>query len=122
MQLNDFLSQNVKNIYSDQRIKMMNLREVSLLCEKAWSQHAAKFHINRDDVFYLLKMQEELGELTRTFLELRGSEKKRTTNIDELKKQFAADIAVLIGNALILAHHFDVDLEANIKAKFPVVE
>jgi hypothetical protein len=100
----------------------MNLKEASLLCEKAWSQYAEKFQIKRDDVFYLLKMQEELGELTRIYLELRGSEKKRNPNIDELKKKFAADIAVLVGNALILAHHFDVDLEANIKAKFPVTE
>lgn len=100
----------------------MDLKQASVLCEKAWSQYAAKFQINRDDVFYLLKMQEELGELTRIFLELRGSEKKRSASSEELKKKFAADIAVLVGNALILAHHFDVDLEANIKAKFPVQE
>ena len=65
-------------------------------------------------------MQEELGELTRAFLELRGSEKKRKPTMEELKKKFASDIAVLIGNALILAHHFYIDLESNIKEKFPI--
>ena len=30
----------------------MNLKEASLLCEKAWSQYAEKSQINRDDVFY----------------------------------------------------------------------
>jgi hypothetical protein len=54
----------------------MNLREAALHCEKAWSQYAERFQIRRDDEFYLLKMQEELGELSRAFLELRGSEKK----------------------------------------------
>ena len=50
----------------------MNLKEAALHCEKAWSQFANKNHINRDDVFYLFKLQEELGELTRSFLELGG--------------------------------------------------
>jgi hypothetical protein len=43
----------------------MNLKEAALHCEKAWSQFAEKFQIHRDDEFYLFKMQEELGELTR---------------------------------------------------------
>jgi hypothetical protein len=68
----------------------------------------------------LLKMQEELGELSRAFLELRGSEKARKSSKEELEKKFGADIAVLVGNALILAEHFNVDLEATIKEKFPV--
>ncbi|HEX2579974.1 MAG TPA: hypothetical protein VHK67_06205 [Rhabdochlamydiaceae bacterium] len=100
----------------------MDLEEAALHCEKAWSQYAKKFSIRRDDEFYFLKMQEELGELTRAFLEIRGSEKQRKTSTDELKKKFAGDVASLVGNALILARHFDVDLEATIKAKFPVAE
>lgn len=67
-------------------------------------------------------MQEELGELTRSFLELRGSEKKRKTSEDELKNKFAGDVASIVGNALILAEHFDIDLEKIIKTKFPVIE
>ncbi len=98
----------------------MNLKEAAIHCEKAWSQYAKKFNIHRDDVFYLFKMQEELGELTRAFLELRGSENRHKATLDEVKKKFASDVASLVGNALILALYFDVDLEANIKAKFPV--
>jgi NTP pyrophosphatase (non-canonical NTP hydrolase) len=98
----------------------MNLKEAALYCDKAWGQYAEKNQIRRYDEFYFLKMQEELGELSRSFLELRGSEKKHKSSEDELKKKFAADIAVLVGNALILAHHFNVDLEATIKEKFAV--
>ncbi len=98
----------------------MNLKEIALHCEKAWSQYAEKHQIHRDDEFYLFKIQEELGELTRAFLELRGSEKKRKTATEDLKSKFASDVASLVGNSLILAHHFGVDLEPMIKAKFPV--
>lgn len=99
---------------------MMNLKEAAVHCDTAWGQFAKKFQINRDDEFYFLKMQEELGELSRSFLELRGSERKSESSIDELKNKFAGDIASLVGNALILAHHFDIDLEATIKRKFPI--
>lgn len=98
----------------------MNLKEAALHCSKAWNQYADKFKIERDDEFYLFKMQEELGELTRAFLELRGSEKKSKATGDELKKAFASDVASLVGNALILALHFDIDLEQNIKDKFTI--
>lgn len=100
----------------------MNLKEAGIHCKKAWDQYAEKFNIHRDDAFYLFKMQEELGELTRSFLELKGAEKKSRASEDELKKKFASDVASLVGNALILALHFGIDLESVIKDKFPVSE
>ena len=56
----------------------MDLEQMAKHCEKAWGQYAEKFQIHRDDAFYLFKMQEELGELIRLFLELRGSRKSVT--------------------------------------------
>ena len=67
----------------------MNLKEAALHCDKAWSQYADKNQIRRYDEFYILKMQEELGELSRAFLELRGSEKTHQISEEKLKKNFA---------------------------------
>lgn len=100
----------------------MDMDDAGQHCEKAWAQYAEKNNICRDDEFYLFKMQEELGELTRAFLELRGSERRGTKASEELLQKFAGDVASLVGNALILARHFQVDLVDNIKAKFPVEE
>lgn len=97
----------------------MTIQEVALHCEKAWSQFAEKHNITRDDPFYLFKMQEELGELTRSFLELRGSEKKTETD-DKIRQKFEGDCASLVGNALILALHFGIEIEKTIHEKFPV--
>ena len=69
----------------------MNLKEMAIHCEKAWGQYAEKFQIQRDDEFYLFKMQEELGELVRTFLELRGCE-RREKNPEELREKFALSV------------------------------
>lgn len=96
----------------------MTLMEAALHCEKARKNYAEKNNIKRDKYFYLLKMQEELGELSRRFLELNGSEKAKTTNLEELKKKFEEDCASVVRNALILALHFNVDLEKKLKEKF----
>lgn len=98
----------------------MNLEEAAEQCERAWSSYARKHGIKREpDAFYLLKMQEELGELTRHFLEMNGNEHKSVTD-DKLRRKFAGDCASLVGNSLILARHFDVDLSSVIVEKFPV--
>jgi hypothetical protein len=38
----------------------------------------------------------------------------------ELKRKFEGDIVSVVGNALILAHQYNIDLEKVIPKKFPV--
>ena len=98
----------------------VTLEEAANHCERAWGSYATKHGIRREpDGFYLLKMQEELGELTRHFLEMHGNEHKSITD-DKLRRRFAGDCASLVGNALVLARHFKVDLSSMILEKFPV--
>ena len=68
--------------------------------------------------FFLLKMQEELGELTRRFLEMTGGE-HQTEEAGPLRREFEGDCASVVGNALILARQFGVDLESRIIEKVP---
>jgi NTP pyrophosphatase (non-canonical NTP hydrolase) len=96
----------------------MELNQVAEYCETGWNAYAKAHSIHRDDVFYLLKLQEELGELTRRFLELRRQES--VGDAAKLREKFAGDCASIVGNALIMARHFGVDLEAHIRAKFAV--
>ena len=98
----------------------MKLIEATLHCKNAWSQYAERNNIHRDDEFYFLKMQEELGELTRSFLEIRGSEAKSKSSKAELQRKLEGDVTSLVGNALILADYFQVNLEKTLKEKFPV--
>jgi NTP pyrophosphatase (non-canonical NTP hydrolase) len=96
----------------------MDTEDLARHCEKAWSQYAKKHNIRRYKEFFLLKLVEESGELARTFLELEGSEHRKKTP-EELKKKFAGDCASVIGNALIMALYFGVDIEKTILEKFP---
>ena len=94
----------------------MELNEAAEYCETGWNAYATAHGIDRDDVFYLLKLQLELGELTRRFLELRQQES--VGDARKLREKFAGDCASIVGNALSLARHFTVDLDTHIRAKF----
>src|SRR5215472_8356853 len=99
---------------------MMTLKEAADHCETAWSAYAHRHGIRRDgDEFYLLKMQEELDELSRHWLEMTKGEHTREDE-PTLRPKYEGDCASLVGNALILARHFDVDLDQRIVEKFPV--
>lgn len=97
----------------------MEIREIAVHCEKAWSEYAQQQGIQRDDHFYFFKLQEELGELVRSYLELNAMERK-TCEDKKLQEKFHGDIASVIGNALILANHFHVNIENEIVKKFPI--
>jgi len=98
----------------------MTLDEAADHCERAWAAYARRNDIDRTgDAFYFLKLQEELGELTRRFLEMTGGE-RRSEEGDALRRALEGDCASIIGNALILAKRFGVDLERRIAEKFPV--
>jgi hypothetical protein len=99
---------------------MMTLKEAADHCETAWSAYALRHGIRRDsDEFYLLKMQEELGELSRRWLEMTKGEHTREDE-PTLRRKFEGDCASLVGNALILARRFKIDLNQRIVEKFPV--
>jgi hypothetical protein len=99
---------------------MMTLKDAADHCEAAWGTYASRHAIRRDsDEFYLLKVQEELGELARRYLEMTNAEHTRRDE-PALRRKFEEDCASLVGNALILAKHFKVDLDKRIVEKFPL--
>ncbi len=50
--------------------------------------HKKNSRIHRDSGFIYLRCKEELGELIRSFLELRGSKEKRNARLEELQKRW----------------------------------
>ena len=99
---------------------MMTLEQATDRCERAWAGYASRHGSQRDeDSFYLLKLQEELGELTRRFLEMTGREYPSKEG-GALRRKFEGDCASIVGNALILAKRFKVNLEERIAEKFPI--
>ncbi len=86
--------------------------------ELASQKYASANDIERDPDWYLLKLQEEVGEVTQAWNRLsgRGRSKGRTT--EEMRQDLSDETADLLGHVLLLAHHNGLDLETSIKRKW----
>lgn len=71
----------------------MNLNEITTRLLRVSDQYAAKFSIRRDDDWFILKIQEELGELSAAYLKLTQRARIGQASSDELEKNLREEIA-----------------------------
>lgn len=85
----------------------------------AVSTHYADRHsIDQSDDWLMLKLQEELGELTQAYLALTGRTRDRDRSATVTRSQFEDELTDVIGHALLIARRFDVDLDAAFSRKW----
>ncbi len=96
----------------------MDLRQLTADVETVSQRYAEVFGIRRDDAWFLLKLQEEVGELTQAFLMRAGQARTKGLSSDELHANFAAEVADVLCQLLLLARHLDVDVPAEVDRKW----
>ncbi|MER6825660.1 pyrophosphatase [Streptosporangium sp. NPDC000563] len=96
----------------------MDLRQLTDKVEAVSSAYARKHGITRDDTWFLLKLQEEVGELTQAFLMRSGQARDKGCSPDELELGFRAELADVLSQVLLMARHHGVDLEAEVERKW----
>ena len=75
--------------------------------------YATKYAINRDDDWFLLKLQEELGELAQAHLRLSGRGRGEASEQD--RSDEAADVLCML---LLYCRRFGIDPDAAIRRKW----
>jgi len=79
----------------------------------------ARLHgLERTDDWLVLKLQEEIGELTQAFLTMSGRSRDRGLSEDEVRDAFRGEVADALGQLLLLARRFDVDLPEELERKW----
>jgi NTP pyrophosphatase (non-canonical NTP hydrolase) len=96
----------------------MDLRELTAHVELVSQAYAARFGITRDSDWQILKLHEEVGELTQAHLMREGQARAKGLSSEEIDAVFRAEIADVLGQVLLLAHHHGVDLVAEIERKW----
>ncbi|MBB4189463.1 MazG nucleotide pyrophosphohydrolase domain-containing protein [Sinorhizobium terangae] len=86
--------------------------------EAASAAYAVEHGIVRDPDWYILKLQEEVGELTQAWNKVSGRGRTRAMSPEELGQSLADETADLLGHVLLFAHHNDLDLAAAIERKW----
>ncbi|TCU27827.1 MazG-like nucleotide pyrophosphohydrolase family protein [Rhizobium azibense] len=74
--------------------------------------------IERDPDWYLLKLQEEMGELTQAWNRMSGRGRPKGKTPDELKQDLADETADMLGHILLFARQNGIDLAPAIERKW----
>lgn len=94
------------------------LRHLADQFETASATYAGANGIERDADWFLLKLQEEMGELTQAWNRLTGRGRRKGRTQEELDRDLADETADLLGHILLFAHRNDIDLAAAIERKW----
>jgi NTP pyrophosphatase (non-canonical NTP hydrolase) len=88
------------------------LAELTADFEAVSKIYAERCGFVRDGDWFLLKVQEEAGELAQAYLQLTKRGKDRGESAETARRKFEDEASDLLGQLLIFAHHHGIDLEA----------
>lgn len=96
----------------------MNIKTITNEVEKISVLYTDKFGIKRDSDWFILKLQEELGELIQSYLMMIGQARKKERSEEELAQDFRKEVADVFSHILLLAKHHNIDLEKEVEEKW----
>lgn len=96
----------------------MELRELSDSVEARSATYARHFKIDRTPDWLMLKLNEEIGELTRAYLMRSGQSRDHGLDAADVDDLLGEEMADVFAHVLLLARKYDIDLEAEVKKKW----
>jgi len=94
------------------------LEKLATQFEAASVAYATDNGIERDPDWFVLKLQEEMGELTQAWNRSTGRGRTKGRSADDLSRELADETADLLGHILLFAHRNRLDLAAAIERKW----
>lgn len=98
----------------------MNVHKVTRQVKKVSDLYARKFGIKRDSSWYVLKLQEEMGELIQSYLMMKGRARQKDKTTEQITKEFRQEMADVFCHVLLLAKYNKINLEKEVAAKWLV--
>lgn len=95
-----------------------SLADLTTLVAKVSDMYEAETGVRRDDDWYALKMQEELGELIAEHLRLSGRGRRKGLSDEEIVAARNDEAADLLAFLLLYARHNGIDLDAALDRKW----
>lgn len=98
----------------------MNVHKVTGQIKKVSDGYAKKFGIKRNSNWYILKLQEEMGELIQSYLMMTGNARQKDKTKEEIIEDFHKEMADVFCHVLLLARHHKINLEKEVAEKWLV--
>lgn len=95
-----------------------SIAELSELVAEVSDTYASRNDIARDDDWYLLKLQEELGELSAEYLKLTGRGRLKGAGTATIRQAMADEAADVLAMLMLFARNNDIDLDAALERKW----
>lgn len=96
----------------------MDLKEITDKVSRICDLYVNEFNIRRDDDWLLLKIQEELGELSSAHLKLSQRARTKGATQDELNTNLQDEFADVFAFILLFAQSKNIDIEQALKQKW----
>lgn len=94
------------------------LSELAPLVAEVSDSYASRNDIVRDDDWYLLKLQEELGELTAEYLKATGRGRLKGADAPAIRQALEDEAADVLATLLVFAGRNGINLEAALERKW----
>jgi NTP pyrophosphatase (non-canonical NTP hydrolase) len=94
------------------------LVDLTALVARVSDMYEAETGVRRDDDWYALKMQEELGELIAEHLRLTGRGRRKDLTDEEIIEKRGDEAADLLAFLLLYARKNNIDLDAALERKW----
>lgn len=94
------------------------LQDITAKVKLVGETYAKNCNIDRNNDWYLLKLTEELGELTQNYLTLTGRARDKGLEPETVKAELAAEASDVLGMLLLFCDHNNIDLEQAINDKW----
>lgn len=95
-----------------------SLAELSALVAEVSDTYAGRNGIARDDDWYVLKLQEELGELVAEYLRSTGRGRMKGADGPAVRAALEDETADALATLLLFAWRHGIDLEAALERKW----
>lgn len=101
----------------------MNVKEINDKVQRVADRYSTEFNVEYTSDWFLLKLQEEFGEMTRAHLMLTNRTRRKVSSEQEGKDALAEEVADVFAYVLLFAKQMDIDIEDAIAKKwFPYLE
>ncbi|MBY6385424.1 pyrophosphatase [Rhodococcus erythropolis] len=98
----------------------MNIEALQCEVEKVSALYAERHGISRTNDWLMLKLGEEVGELTQAYLAKTGQTRDRGRDPVDIEDDFCAELSDVLAHVLLIATRFNIDLQAEVDRKWLV--
>jgi NTP pyrophosphatase (non-canonical NTP hydrolase) len=107
-----------QGVFYGKQKKNMMLPHLMKQLEAASCAYVAASGLTRDADWFLLKLQEEVGELTQAWNRVSGRALAKGRSDEQMRRDLADEAADVLGHILLFAQAHGLDLEAAIERKW----